>query len=128
MREETETNYVNSQTPEEQEKEDELQKTVKVTSTADNHQNNSNRVIGRPFKKGESGNPAGRPKGSTLKEYQASKFRAMSDEDKEKYLIDITGGEKWRMAEGNPAQTTEQKIEVTMPTPLLEVTRKNDKD
>jgi len=32
---------------------------------------------------GFTGNPKGRPKGSTLKEYQAQKFREMSDEEKE---------------------------------------------
>ena len=78
------------------------------------------------FGEGNHANDAGRPTGSTLKEYQATKFRAMSDEDKEKYLVDIGAGEKWRMSEGNPAQTTEAKVEITLPTPLLEVTRKDD--
>lgn len=75
---------------------------------------------------GSTANPSGRPKGTTLKEYQATKFRAMTDEDKEKYLEEIGAGEKWRMSEGNPAQTTEGKLVVTLPTPLLEVTRKED--
>lgn len=55
------------------------------------------------FAPGTIGGP-GRPKGSTLKEYQAARFRMMSDEEKEEYLKDVAKMEKWRMAEGNPAQ------------------------
>ena len=31
-------------------------------SSADKQQNNSKKVVGKPFKKGQSGNPNGRPK------------------------------------------------------------------
>lgn len=56
---------------------------------------------------GHTANPNGRPKGKTLKEYQAEKFRAMSDEEKEEYLRDVAKVERWRMAEGNPKQDTD---------------------
>ena len=56
---------------------------------------------------GNTANPNGRPKGKTLKEYQAEKFRVMSDEEKEEWLKDVAKGERWRMSEGNPAQSTD---------------------
>ena len=57
----------------------------------------------------KAGHPStgGRPKGSTLKEYQAQKFREMNDEEKEQYLLDIQKELRWRMAEGNPATNTD---------------------
>jgi hypothetical protein len=56
---------------------------------------------------GNTANPKGRPKGKTLKEYQAEKFRMMSDEEKEEYLRDMPKSERWRMAEGNPKNDME---------------------
>lgn len=55
------------------------------------------------------GNPPGpgRPKGKTLKEYQAEKFRQMSDEEKEAYLTLVERDVRWKMAEGNPSNTTD---------------------
>ncbi len=52
---------------------------------------------------GNTANPNGRPKGKSLKEYQAEKFRMMSDEDKELFLEDVSKEKRWAMAEGNPA-------------------------
>jgi hypothetical protein len=60
---------------------------------------------------GVSGNPSGRPKG-TLKDYLSRKFQAMSDEEKEQWIIDnkIQGIDAWKMAEGNPKQDNETKL------------------
>lgn len=80
---------------------------------ADKQQNNS-RVIGKPFPKGVSGNPAGRPKGSTLKEYQAKRYREMEDDEKEEELKTMSSELKWRMSEGNPHQTEEKTIDANI--------------
>jgi hypothetical protein len=60
------------------------------------------------FVKGTGPGP-GRPKGKTMKEYMAEKFRTMSDEEKELWLKEhkIYGIDKWKMAEGNPQANLE---------------------
>jgi hypothetical protein len=65
----------------------------------------SNRNDDGTFRKGFSGNPAGRTPGKTMKEYQAQKFREMTDEEKEQWLKDnnVSADLKWRMSEGNPS-------------------------
>lgn len=50
----------------------------------------------------------GRPKGKTLKEFQAEIFRTMSDEQKADFLKDIEKYKRWTMAEGNPDNKTEE--------------------
>ena len=59
---------------------------------------------------GNTANPEGRPKGKTLKEFAREYYQCKDDEEKVKYISDLerrVPGFAWRMAEGNPSNTTE---------------------
>lgn len=79
------------------------------------------------WKKGQSGNPGGRPKGKGLKEYDREKFAAMSDEDKEAFLEKIPPELRYRMAEGNPHQTSDSKVDGVLVVEIAkEIAEKHD--
>jgi len=70
---------------------------------------------------GNTANPNGRPKGKTLKEYQAEQFRDMSDEDKAEWLKDISKDTRWKMGEGNPRNDVEVSGNLTIGEVLDEI-------
>jgi hypothetical protein len=73
------------------------------------------------WKKGQSGNPAGRPKGFSLKEWTRQRLEAMTDEERDAFLEGIPKEVVWKMVEGNPVNNTDitsggEKISVTQIT------------
>ncbi len=60
------------------------------------------------FKKGNSGNPGGRPKGSkSLKTRAREYLEGLSDEDAIEYFEGLNKLDVWKMAEGMPQTNTD---------------------
>lgn len=71
------------------------------------------------FVDGNPGSP-GRPKGKTLKEFAREFLLSMSDDDKRDFLNSLSKDIVWRMAEGNPHQSSDIDIEIK-PQPIADV-------
>lgn len=60
------------------------------------------------YKKGQSGNPGGRPKGSkSLKTWLKERFETMTDEEREEFFNGMNKIDLFKMAEGNPESKTD---------------------
>lgn len=59
------------------------------------------------FKPGQSGNPKGRPKGPSLKEWSRSYLEGMTDEERLEFLRGIDKKVIWEMGEGKPESKTD---------------------
>ena len=59
------------------------------------------------WKKGQSGNIMGRPKGKTMKEYARLYLERMTDEERDEWLEGLDKSIIWQMAEGKPKQDTD---------------------
>lgn len=75
------------------------------------------------WKKGQSGNLKGRPKGKTMKEWAREYLERMTDEERDAYLEGVPKEIIWKMAEGNPHSSEDHKVEVTLPAPIAPLVR-----
>lgn len=62
------------------------------------------------WKKGQSGNLKGRPKGPTMKEYIRDYLSKLNDDERDEWLEGINKIELLKMAEGNPKNETDVAI------------------
>lgn len=73
------------------------------------------------YKKGQSGNPGGRPKGSSMKEYVRNKLLTMTEEEREDFLEGIDKKTIWEMAEDKAKQGVDGDITLTSKVVKLDV-------
>jgi len=95
---------------------------------ADNQSTNSTTEVPKskadhlaPFqwKKGQSGNIAGRPKGKTMKEYARELLERQTEEERQEFLHGLPKEIIWKMAEGNPKQDTDVTTGGDRLTPII---------
>lgn len=77
---------------------------------------NSNTEHLKPYqwKKGQSGNVMGRPKGKSMKEYARQYLERMTDEERDAWLEGIDKDKIWEMSEGKPKQDMDVKGTITI--------------
>ena len=64
------------------------------------------------YRKGQSGNPSGRPEGISMKEYIRKNFRHMTDEEREEYLDGMNKKDILEFGEGKPKQDIDLQGEI----------------
>lgn len=75
--------------------------------------NRADHLAAYQFKKGQSGNPNGRPPGKSLKERAKAMLNSMTEEEEQEFLHGIDKKTIWEMAEGKPKQDVEGDVTVT---------------
>jgi len=79
------------------------------------------------FKKGQSGNPGGKKKGTkSLKARAREYLEGLSDEEAEEYFAGLNKLDVWKMAEGNFKQDIEQEVKGTLTIEISEAIAKKN--
>jgi len=81
----------------------------------------TNRDSSGRWVKGKSGNLKGRPIGKTMKEWAKEYLSRMTDEERDEFMDGMPKEIIWKMSEGNPHSTSDAKVEVTQPIPIIPV-------
>ena len=89
------------------EEQDELDKQARIRAKS------IERIKPYQFKKGQSGNPKGRPPGKTLKEYTRDFLAKMTDDERQNFLNGLPKEVIWKMAEGNPEQEVKGGVTIS---------------
>ena len=79
------------------------------------------------WKKGQSGNIKGRPKGKTLKEFAREYLMSLPDDEKVEYLASLPTEIVWKMAEGNPENKSDVRVDNIQPI-LVEIIHERKED
>ncbi len=95
-----------------------------LDNQAENKQSPADRIRPYMWKKGQSGNIMGRPKGKTMKEYARQYLERMTDEERDEWLEGLSKDIIWEMAEGKAQQKVEAEIkgEIVFNKELIEKT------
>lgn len=85
----------------------------------------TNRRPDGTFGPNNTANPAGRPKGQSLKEFWKQRLSLMSEEEKKEFTKQVTKEVIWKMAEGQPRQPLVGEDSEGNPVPLFNYVRNN---
>lgn len=82
-----------------------------------------NQINNKPWlwKKGQSGNLMGRPKGKTMKEYARQYLERMTDEERDEWLEGIPKEKIWELAEGKAKQDLDVQGEIVSKVIKLDI-------
>lgn len=77
--------------------------------TGEQHKNSVKHLAPYQFKPGQSGNPSGRPKGLSMKEWTKNYLASLPEDERMEYVTGMRKVDVWKMAEGN----FENKTDIT---------------
>ena len=93
---------------------EELDKEEGSEDQAENKPSPADRIKPWQYKKGQSGNPGGRPVGSvSMKMYVKNKLLSMTPEEREEFLEGVDKKTVWEMAEDKAGQGVNVSGEIT---------------